>query len=139
MVHCALHVSLAIPKKTSLHSTRHALCTLFLTVCVCVYVCVCLHSSNFILTSVVLTGLSWGAVLTDGHKEKQQKSEASKCHQHQPAAQPSSRCVRYRYRKRKSVGFVQVPLIHLIDTESIGEEGELETNGKKDHLLVPDP
>lgn len=53
--------------------------TVSLCVWVCVsvyiYVCVCVRSSNFILTSVVLTGLSWGAVLTDGHKEKQQKSE----------------------------------------------------------------
>lgn len=46
-----------------------------LVVFVCsMFVCVC--SSSLILTSVVLTGLSWGAVLTE-REEQQEQSEDS--------------------------------------------------------------
>lgn len=78
-----------------------------LCICVCVYVCVCVHSSHFILTSVVLTGLSWGAVLTDRQKEKQRKSEAA------PA--PIRHTGEFTLRsvslpeKRKSLGLAHVP------------------------------
>lgn len=74
------------PIARPLATQRHGSMFIIMCVRVCVYVCVCLHSSNFILTSVVLTGLSWGAVLTDGHKEKQHKSEVSKYRQHHSAA-----------------------------------------------------
>lgn len=101
------------------------------------YVCVCLHSSNFILTSVVLTGLSWGAVLTDRRKEKQKTSEVSKRHQRQSATQPSSRCAQCCYWRWKSAGFVHFPLINPIDTESIGEISQLQI--RKRSFTLPPP
>lgn len=120
---------------------------LFLTLCKCVYVCVCVHSSHFILTSVVLTGLSWGAVLTDRQKEKQQQSEASKCHQHQPATQPSSRYVQHCTRLEKKIIRFRTRSLYRPDTYRICRWGERIANKWRKrsftlpqlYSLVPDP
>ena len=78
-------------------------------------VCVCVCFPNFILTSVVLTGLSWGAVLTDRHKEKQQTSDF-KCDLHPSLTQTSH--VQYSYRKKNKTIYKRhkgnLPQIHIL-------------------------